>query len=88
MEIHAKPMCLFCQKTISCPRRANLRRYYEYFHPEFKDLYPLHSDVWRNSKHRSMGLKLTNPCFAAMLKSSDIRDINLIRNRLEYCKRQ
>ena len=60
-EVHGKPICLICQKTITMLKQANLQRHHEQLHPEFKAAYPHDSDLRRkNFKHCSMGFKPTN----------------------------
>jgi len=72
MEIHAKPMCLFCQKAITAQDvricNATMNTFIQSLK---KGFFPLDSDIWKNSKHRSMGFKPTNRCSAALLKSND-----------------
>jgi len=72
VEIHAKPMCLFCQKTITAQSvrifNATMNTCIQSLN---KGFFPLDSDIWKNSKHRSMGFKPANRCCAALLKSND-----------------
>lgn len=53
VEVNNKPLCLICQRTISVPKRENVKRHHDTCHSEFSETYPLGSNV-RKDKIRSL----------------------------------
>jgi len=71
-EVHGKPMCLICQKTIAVLKRANLQRHREQPHPEFKAAYPPDSDLRRTKPQALLdGFQVQQSIFRNMVKSND-----------------